>query len=240
MILEVKTEMNGVLNIAVCENTKGEAEKLLDILEQSSIKNSCTVFKNAEELLKIYTPQKFDLLLMDIYMEGMNGIEAVTEIRKIDENVPVAFITESTEHALESYRLSALKYIEKPCERKHIEDILKLASLKKANAPSLVVRWFGKEQYIRLAQIIYLEVQKRLLLIHLKNGEVVSVYDKLSSVLPQLQDDLFFSPHKSYCVNLRCVQYIDKELRCFVMSNGINIPIRRESMGKAKKALEAL
>lgn len=230
--------MNEVLNIAICEDTKEEVEKLLSVLNQSSIKNQCTVFQNAQELLDVYVPQKFDLLLMDIYMEGMSGIEAVAKIRKYDEDVPVAFITTSKDFALESYRLSALKYIEKPYKRKPIEDILKLALLEKENAPCLVVHWSGKEQHIRISQIIYLEAQSRLLLINLKNGEVISVYNKLSSVLPQLEDYPFFSPHKSYCVNLACVQYIDKELRCFVMSNGTNIPIRRESMGKAKKALE--
>lgn len=230
--------MDDFLNIAICEDTPEEEAKLLSILKKAEIPSQCTVFHRATDLLEIYYPQEFDLLLMDIYMDGMTGVEAVTKIREIDEDVPVAFITTSKDHALESYRLSALKYIEKPYKEKAIEDTLKLAMMEKENAPSLTVRWDGKEKRIRLTQIIYLEVQSRMLTIYLKNGESVSVYDKLSAVLPQLKGQPFFSPHKSYCVNLAQVEYIDSELKCFQMSNGENVPIRRESMGKAKKALE--
>ena len=228
-----------ILKIAICEDTKDEEEKLLSILDEVDIPNYHTVFHSAEDLLKTYQPQAYDLLLMDIYMGGMTGVEAVTKIREVDEDTPVAFITTSKDHALESYRLQALKYIEKPYQKKAVSDILQLAKMEKENAPCLVVHWNGMEEHIRFSQIIYLEAQKRQLVIYLRNGDRVQVYDKLSSVLPQLSAPCFFSPHKSYCVHLDQVRGIDKELKCFQMSNGSYVPIRRETMGKAKKAWEA-
>ena len=67
---------------------------------------------------------------------------------------------------------------------------------------------------------------------------MIEVYEKLQNLLPQLEEQPFFHPHKSFTVNLICVEYIDNELRCFHMQNGKNVPIRRETLGKAKKALE--
>lgn len=230
--------MDEFLNIAICEDTKEDEEKLLSILEKIELRNRCTIFHSAKELLDVYHPQEFDLLLLDIYMEGMTGVEALTKIREIDEDIPVAFITISKDHALESYRLSALKYIEKPYQKKAIEDILKLAQMEKENAPSLVVHQNGKEQRIRLSQLVYLEAQGRQVNIYLKSGETVSVYEKLSALAPQLTEQPFFSPHKSYCINLGQVQYIDTELKCFFMTNSKNVPIRRETMGKAKQVLK--
>lgn len=230
--------MEDRLQIAICEDDWEEEGKLLAVLEDIDIDCQCTVFHSAEELLKVYCPKTYDLLLMDIYMGGISGVEAVTRIREIDDGVPVAFVTTSQEFALESYRLSALKYIEKPYKKKEIEDILKLAQMEKEHAPAIRVHRGGQELSIRLSQILYLEAQGRKLSIQRKDGGQLLVNEKLSEVLPQWQEVDFFSSHKSFCVNLAQVQYIDPELKCFVMTDGKKVPIRRETMGKAKRALE--
>lgn len=226
------------LKIAICEDTHSEEEKLLAILNKSDIKASCTVFTSGEALLKAYEPQAFDLLLMDIYMGGITGVETVSKIREIDEDIPVAFITTSTDHTLESYRLSALKYIEKPFKQKDVEEILTLAQLKKSNVPALIIKRNGIAEKIPFSQILYLEQQTHQVNVYLKNKDTVKIYEKLSVLLPQLEEQNFFSPHKSFSVNISFVRFIDMELKCFVMQNNKNVPIRRESMAKAKKALE--
>ena len=87
-------------------------------VEQAPIATVCAQFASSEELLEAFRPGGFDLLLMDIYMDGMTGVEAVRKIREMDETIPIAFTTTSTEHTLESYRLSVLKYLEKPVRQK--------------------------------------------------------------------------------------------------------------------------
>ena len=230
--------MDNILNIAICEDTAAEEEKLLSSINSSSIKTKCTVFKSGEELLDIYEPEVFDLILMDIYMDGINGIETITKIRSLDEDIPVAFVTTSTDFTLESYRLSALKYIEKPYKKKDIENILKLALMEKQNIPGLIIHKNGKEIKIRFSHIIYLETSARHLNIHLKNGDIIQTNEKLTKLLPQFDDEPFVSPHKSFIVNLSFVQYIDQDIKSFVMVNGDNVPIKREMLGTAKKALE--
>ena len=230
--------MDEPLRIAVCEDNKTDAEKLLSILEKSWIKTECTYFPNAESLLEVYQLDKFDLLLTDIYMDQMTGIEAVTKIRTIDKKIPIAFVTTSTEYALESYRLSVLQYIEKPFKKDEIQNILELALLKKENAPSLNIQKNGKDFKIPFSQIIYLEQHTHKLMIYLTDDTVISIYEKLSFFLPELEENGFFCSHKSFSVNLEYVKCIDPELRCFIMSNGKNVPIRRETMGKAKRILK--
>ena len=226
------------LKLAICEDTKQEEEKLLALLDRLEIPTEPTVFHSGEELLAVYRPQMFDLLLMDIYMDGISGIEAVTRIREMDEEVPVAFITTSKDHALESYRLSALQYIEKPYRQRDITNILHLAQRIRADAPVLTIHWQRQEKRIRLAQILYLETQDSKVIIYLKTGETEQVYEKLTDLLPQLEGQPFFHCHKSFCVNLAGVDYMDKELSCFMMQNNKNVPIRRGLLREARRVLE--
>ena len=231
--------MDEILRIAICEDTPAEEEHLLELLNASETPNQYEVFHSAEDLLAGYKPHRYDLLLMDIYMGGMTGVDAVTKIREVDREVSVAFVPTSKDFALESYRLSALKYIEKPYRREEVEETLQLALMKKINAPALHIFRNGKEERLSFDEVVFLEAQIRQLSIYLVGGEVLQVYEKLSHLTPQLERHHFFSPHSSFCVNLAHVRYIDSELRCFLMDNGKNVPIRRESMGRAKRALEA-
>lgn len=226
------------LYVAVCEDHPEEADTLLAFLENSPTPCVATVFTSGEALLAAWEPHAFDLLLMDIYMDGMTGVEVVKLLRDRGEELPVAFITSSIDHALDSYRLSALKYIEKPVNPKDVAEILDLAQLKKNHAPTLVVKRNGKDDLIPLSDILYLEQQGHVVHIRLKGGEVRQVYEKLSNVTDRLLDQPFFLSHKSFLVHLAFVRYIDADLKCFVMADGKNVPIRRELMGRAKRAWE--
>ena len=231
--------MSDVLKIAVCEDETAQRNRLLALLDESSIKNIYSVFENGEKLLTVFEQGKYDLILMDIYMDSeLTGVEVIRLIREKDKNIPVAFVTTSKEHTLESYRLSAIKYIEKPYSKESIEDTLYLALLKKQDVPSLLVQKNRSIQKIPFADIIYIEQQVHKIFICINNNEDVYIYGKLSDLNEQLPEKQFFIPHKSFVVNLSFVRYIDTELKCFAMGNHTNVPIRRELLTKAKNTLE--
>ena len=231
--------MSDVLKIAVCEDETAQRNRLLALLDESSIKNIYSVFENGEKLLNVFEQGKYDLILMDIYMDSeLTGVEVIRLIREKDKNIPVAFVTTSKEHTLESYRLSAIKYIEKPYSKEILEDTLYLALLKKQDVPSLLVQKNRSIQKIPFADIIYIEQQVHKIFICLNNTEDVYIYGKLSDLNEQLPEKQFFIPHKSFAVNLSFVRYIDTELKCFAMVNHANVPILRELLTKAKNTLE--
>ena len=231
--------MSDILKIAVCEDETEQRNRLLALLDESNIKNIYNIFENGENLLNVFEPGKYDLILMDIYMDSeLTGLEVIRLIRKKDKNIPVAFVTTSKDHALESYRLSAIKYIEKPYSKESIEDTLRLALLKKQDVPSLLVQKNGSLQKIPFADIIYIEQQVHKIFICLNNTEDVYIYGKLSDLNEQFPEEQFFIPHKSFVVNLSFVRYIDTKLKCFAMGNHTNVPIRRELLTKAKNTLE--
>lgn len=227
------------LKIAVCEDNAEERKSLLDILKQGEIENQTAVFTSGEDFLRDFQPGKYDLVLMDIYMNGITGVDAVTALRERDGGVPVAFITTSTDHALESYRLGAIKYIEKPVKAKAIHELLHIAQIKKNDTPHLCIRVHGQDESIPLERIVYVEQQNHTLLLHLTGGETVQTTERLDNVAPQFAGEAFFRCHKSYLVNLSQVAALDRELMVFSMKDGGNVHIRRESLSAARKAFES-
>lgn len=226
------------LRLAICDDLPKEREKLLLLLEQAPFQTECTQFGSCEELLEIFHPGLFDLILMDIYLDGMTGVEAVREIREVDESISIAFTTTSTEHTLESYRLSVIKYLEKPIQQKDIDDLLRLVKLQKDSIPCLLIQQNGSEKKIQLSDLICLEQKAHHIFLSLKDGSVTQLYGKMSSLLSQIEGQPFFCPHKSYCVNLAFVCGINTEYQCYIMANGKNVPISRPNRAKAKKAYE--
>lgn len=226
------------LNIAICEDNQDELNRLLKIINLSNLPTKCTTFKSGEELLKDYNIETYDLIIMDILMKGMTGIETIKSIRQNDENVLVAFTTSSLDYALDSYRLNAIKYIEKPISNKQIFELLEITQIKCNNKPSFAIKKNGENYSIPYNRIVYIEQQGRNLLIHTYGNNIIEINEKIDKIESQFINQSFIRCHKSYLVNLQYVKSIDKELSIFEMKEGGNVHIRRESMSQSKKAYE--
>lgn len=226
------------LNIAICEDNLDEQKHLLHMIKKSEILTKTTIFNSGEKLLSEFQAGKFDLIFMDIYMGGITGIETVTAIRQIDENVAIAFTTTSTDHTLESYRLDAIKYIEKPVKEKSIRKLLELILLKKENTPELILEIKGKPYSIPFERILYIEQKSHTIYLFLTGDEILKANEKLDNIVKQFEGQSFFRCHKSFLVNFSYVKSLDKELMVFSMQNDRNVHIRRESMSTARKSFE--
>lgn len=127
--------MDTPLQIAVCEDNPADAKLLGYPMAESGIANRPEVFPSGEALLAAFQPGKYDLIFLGIYMSGMKGVDAAAEIRKADRTVTLAFTTTGTEHTLESYRLKAASYLEKPVKQEDVRGILSLVLAKRNTAP---------------------------------------------------------------------------------------------------------
>lgn len=225
------------LRIAICEDNSKEQEHLLNIIDKLHLPVKITLFNSGEEFLLDYRVGKFDIIFMDIYMKNLSGIETITKIREIDQDISIAFTTSSTDHTLESYRLDALKYIEKPAKEKPVKDLLELVMLKKDKIPELKVKVKRKDITIPFDSIIYIEQKSHKLFLYLIDKQVLEVNDKLDNIESEF-DDNFFRCHKSYLVNFTHVKNLNRDLMVFVMKNNSNVHIRRESIPLARKHFE--
>lgn len=224
------------LRIAVCEDEKQERARLEQALEASPIPCRTDYFQDGEAMLRHFFCGKYNLVLMDIYMEGMDGITAVSHIRRNDPHVPIAFLTSSRDHAMEGYRFHVDRYLAKPVGKKDLEEVLHLALSRLKMAPSVTVSSGGRTTEIPLARIRYGEQKGHSLFLYLDDGETRKLSMKLSDFLEMLPQPPFLRCHKSFFVNLPYVRFLNRELLVFEMTGGGNAYIRRESRPAAESA----
>ena len=94
----------------MCDDNIMEYKILQKALQVADIPAECAYYPCAEDLLNDYHTDRFDLVLLDIYMEGIGGISAAEQLRNADQMVPIAFITSSPDHTMDGFRLHIDRY----------------------------------------------------------------------------------------------------------------------------------
>ena len=106
------------MNIAIIDDIASDAEQLKRIItsyfENRQIPTEIRYFSSAEAFFDDYRPGNFQILFLDIYMDGITGMEAARRIRNQSDDCILVFVTTSSEFAVESYDVNAAYYLLKP------------------------------------------------------------------------------------------------------------------------------
>ncbi len=187
-------------------------------------------FPSAEAFLFAYSEDKnFDILLLDIEMGAINGVELAKTVRAENDAMQMVFITGFPDFIAEGYEVSALHYLMKPVDRDKLFSVLDraAANLEKAER-RLRVTFERRTDYVPFSKILYLEAQKQYVRI-VTEREEYRMKASLAETAAQL-DEFFFSCQRSFIVNLRHVARILPDR--VVLKNGAEVPISR---GMAEK-----
>lgn len=226
------------MHIAICDDNIDELSRIATFLEDFSreVDSSVTYesFTSAFELIESMKVRRFDLIMLDILMPGISGMDAAKEIRRSDSEIPIIFLTSSREFAVESYRVSAKDYIMKPARKDEIFlSISKLLAQFKQEDSYLTLKTGNGIIKLPFSQIVYVEVINRSVKFILTSGEVRESYGYLADYESDLlSDSKFYKPHRSYIVNLHHVTELKKE--GFLTIVGKTVPVARDSYSKAK------
>lgn len=217
-----------MIKIAICDDEPLYLEKIKKYLTDVDGSNEFEIsaFRSGEELLSGYTPGLFDIIILDIEMDGMNGLEAAERIRRKDEDVLLMFLTSHSEFAIDGYAVNAYRYMLKGesdylCMRQ-IESII---SEYKQSVSALVVESKGSTISCRYKDIFYLEVLNKTAILH-KRDSSVEFPGRISELEDRLSGSDFVRTHKSYIVNLANVDYL--EAKEVLLNNGKRVPIGRK------------
>jgi DNA-binding LytR/AlgR family response regulator len=187
-------------------------------------------FPSAEAFLFAYSEDRdFDILLLDIEMGAINGVELAKKVRAENDAVQMVFITGFPDFIAEGYEVSALHYLMKPVDRDKLFSVLDraAANLEKAER-RLRVTFERRTDYVPFSKILYLEAQKQYVRI-VTEGEEYRMKASLAETAAQL-DEFFFPCQRSFIVNLRHVARILPDR--VILKNGAEVPISR---GMAEK-----
>ena len=195
-------------------------------------------FESAEELLKSYYQGKYDLLILDIYMADMTGMEAAEVIRLSDESVPIVFLTTSTDHLLDGYRVFAAGYLLKPLAE-HVPEFSRTMKhifpelLQKQKSINFLVK--GEEMSILLKKIKYVDIDhQHKLCVHLSDVTLRTTMTYVDCQAVLLAEKNFLECHHRIIINMDYVQKMEKDR--FVLLGETKIPISQRRSREAKAA----
>lgn len=215
--------------VAVCEDEPnlraGLCVQCGEILTELEIEHEIVPFPSAEELETALTGgAQFDLLCLDIFLEGRTGMELAQEVRKWDDQVSILFITSSTEYLLEGYGVRPIQYLLKPVKREELKKAI-LTDLRLNHQPRTVtLKGRGKTAVLPLANIRYVESQNHGCIFHMVQ-EDQSFALGLAQVEQLLPKDQFCRCHNSFLVNLVHIKEIAG--REVVLTGGGRLPMGR-------------
>lgn len=219
-----------MLRIAICDDMTEFLFQIRDIVngwrtgpEDFFIQT----FPSADTLIDAHISSPFDIILLDVVMPFLNGMEAAREIRQFDSNVKIVFLTTSSEYAVESYTVRANNYILKPFQAEVIHRCLDQLYLDiQQQIRCLTIKGTHTIHRIPVQDIEYIEAQNKQVIFSLSNNTQITAFMPLYHFEKELLiSDGFLKCHRSYIVNLyRIETYTQKEIK---MRSGYRIPISR-------------
>ncbi|MEG0768753.1 MAG: LytTR family DNA-binding domain-containing protein [Ruthenibacterium sp.] len=230
------------MKIAVCDDDITALSDIVSLVNEyrqaKAIEISCTAFHSAIDLVAaIASGTAYQLILLDVMMPLLNGMEAAKEIREYDSDTKLIFMTSSSEYAVESYNVNAYYYALKPVWQDQLFLLLDRvrAEIGKRAEDSLVVRCKHKIARILLRELEFVEVMGKTILYHMTDGSVLEscgTITQASEIL--LGYPQFAKPHRSFLVNLEHIGSIaQRELR---MNSHASIPLAKSCYASLKDA----
>lgn len=224
--------------IAVVEDDKMYAAQLKEYLKryetEKKQKLSVAMFSDGEDIVTDYSAD-FDIILMDIEMQFLNGMSAAEQIRKMDSEVIIIFITNMPQYAIQGYRVDALDYVLKPLSYFAFSQRIDraLSRISRKGSRFVVIPQKGGRQKIDVSLLCYVEVRDHDLIYHTVDGDFITK-GTMKDAQDALTHEKFFRCSRCYLVNL---DYVENFQGSDVTVNGDVIQVSR---GRKKAFLDTL
>jgi len=215
-----------MFSIAVCDDEERDLKITLELLNEYDSNKSkmfaVTTFTTAMDLFQGTKETVFDLAILDIEMNSLNGYEVARQLTSTESCPLIIFLTKSPEYAIQGYGV-AFRYITKPVDRHTFFAALDDA-ISEISASRFIFSIGGEQRIWKYADIYYFETWNHYVVLHTVDEEF-TMRTALKDILPLLPQGYFCTPHHSYIVNCSHIKSADRQnVR---LTNGIHIPISR-------------
>ena len=208
--------------IAICDDEPLHIDKIRSILLDEETDNYT---KPANLLNAITAGKRYDVLFLDIMMPEIDGISLARELRELDEDMLIVFITSKIEFMQTGYEVKAFRYLLKDQIDTGLPKIWKDIEKELLDrADTYFTYEFERKTYrYPCRDILYLESNLRRIILH-TNRDTATLYGKLDDLA--IKYPMFVRIHKSFLVNRRHIRSISAGM--VVLSNGDILPISRK------------
>lgn len=224
--------------LAICDDSEADRQYVLSMVRRWAAKAGHTVqidvFSSAESFLFHYAGGRdYDILLLDIEMDAMDGVSMAKQLRRDNDTVQIVFITGYCDYISEGYEVAALHYLMKPVKEEKLFSVLGRAAEKLAkNEKVLTLESGGEMVRVPIYQIRYADVFGNYVTIHAQTDVTVKMpLGKLEKAL----DERFYRVGRSAVVNLTQISRVTKtEIR---LSDGTVLPLPRGAYDGVNRAI---
>lgn len=221
------------MKIAIVDDRPEELNRIMQITKKALPQAKLFTFPSGEAFLETWKQGEYDLILLDIFMGRILGIDVARKVRENDKDVRLVFCTTSNEFACESYEVGANYYLQKPVSESSFAKMLEMIRLDHYEKNRFITLPDG--QKIILRNITYTEYYNHSIIIHSKKRA------DLQTRMSQTEWEALLAEHGFFCscskgivVNFYEVERIEDGM--FLLQSGDSVPISRR---KTKEVTES-
>lgn len=224
-----------MIKIAVCDDDPTSLKQIIQYVKEYQNIN-CSIYSYDSGIALLEDNVSFDIILLDIDMPQLNGLETAKRIRERDKDVILIYITNYSDYSVFAFAVHAFSYLLKPVDKEALYHQLAEALEYKKPLNSSELEFITLNGILRLKpeQILYFEYLNRKIYLHTKE-EIFSLKGKISSLHDELLSYGFDMPHKSFLVNLFAIKSI-KGNDIFLVNEEL-LPLSQKKAADFKKAL---
>ena len=205
-----------MLHIAICDDNDTDLKEIHACVSKTMFDLEdirIDEFLTGEDLIHALEEQKdtYELVLLDICMNPLDGLEVAEHIRNQKLDVDIIFITNSRDFVFKGYEYRAYSYILKSSMEELLpKNLQRYTDELNSNEACINVVSAGEKIRIPVSQIVYVESDGRKLILHLQNREV-SIYGKMNDFQEMFDGNEFLRIHQSYLVARNKIDSVRKD-----------------------------
>ena len=221
------------MNIAVVDDEKVILDQISGLVRKQMPDCYLESYATGEGLLEAV--KRFDIVFLDIQMDGMDGIEAARKQKKKQDDIVLIFVTGNREYVFDAIDLYAFHYLLKPVNEDKFREVLERAAgevAKKREKRGLFIK--RRNLTLDQADILYIESRAKKVEIHTDGSkDIIEIYATMEELEGQLGED-FYRCHRAYIVNMAHITEYDND--SITITNGDKIYLTKKKYGDFVKA----
>ena len=228
------------MNIAILDDSKEDLRQVKSVIssyyESQNTSADIHLYSSAEAFFTKYIPGFYEILFLDIYMNGMTGMEAARRIRRQSDDCILVFVTTSSDFAVESYDVQASYYLLKPFDPEKLCRILSTIQFRQSQNSRYIELISDRTPVkIPVRSILYVDTYRNAVQVHTTDAGIIRSYitfQKFEELLEGMK--CFLSCYRGCIVNMDHIEKSTDE--GFVMDNQELVTVRKRGSNAIKKA----